>query len=311
VYVNDSNVAFMPAATAGKGISLTSATSSIDLSTADMFHIAATSPSFVGSATTDFSSATTGSASLPTGMQQGDYVLVFATSDGSQPTTSDTTWTVIQSTLFNNNYSTLWQKQMGATPDTTLAITGISTASVAIARAYRGVSGVATSAVSGSATGMPDAPAITPLVTNSTIVIFGGLDDDAGVTGSAPANYGNFVRVESSATKVTGYSADRFGISALEDPAIFGGAGTDDVTAITVALSPGIGQLTFTNTPSQAVTGYGTVNGSTKLFYIAAGSSATFPASVSWVAGAPTSSPALISIVTFDGGTTWIGSHAS
>jgi hypothetical protein len=158
---------------------------------------------------------------------------------------------------------------------------------------------------------MPNNPSITPSVLNSVVVIFGSLDDDAAITSSAPTTFGNYVSIESDAGKVTLYSADRFNVSSAVDPASWAGSGSDEWGAITLSLSPATKKtLSFTNVPSQAVTGYGTLNSSVKVISVKGSIGVNFPASVTFVNLAPTVFPCIVSLITFDGGTTWTGVHA-
>ena len=200
-----------------------------------------TSTSYVGSASATFLDATTGTISLPTTVS-GDVVLVYVGSDGSQPTTSSSGWTAIQTMNSGTHYATLWAKTMGTTPDTSFAVTGISTASAGIARAYRNctIETSATSQSSGNQAG-PDAPAVTVSVENSAVVIFGSIDDDVAAS-SAPTSFSNYV--ERFANVATGsvayvYSADRLANpTGSINPAAFSSTASDEWVAATVLLAP-------------------------------------------------------------------------
>jgi hypothetical protein len=194
---------------------------------------------FVGSVSTNFAGSTTGTASLPV-TAKGDVVLVYAASDGSLPSTSSAGWTELQSMTNGSHYAKLWAKTMGDTPDTSLAVTGISTASASIARAYRNCT-VQTSAQQLASTGMPDSPSVSVSIENSAVVAFGSLDDD-GISSSAPTGFANYLGIQSSlpgTTVVNVYSADSLvnPVGAL-NPAIWPGTGTDDNAAATVLLAP-------------------------------------------------------------------------
>jgi hypothetical protein len=313
VFINDSDVAFMPAATATKVITVAqSASPSVNMSSGDLFVYDSLTPSLVWTKTADFSSNTTGTLTFPSGAQQGDYVVLYVASDGSAPTMTSTGWTLLQSGNPSTHPFACWQKQMGATPDTDVTVGGISTASAAIARAYRGTTGAGASAGTSSTTGMPDAPTVTPTANGSIVIAFGSLDDDAGITSSAPATYGNYAAIESSASKVTLYSADKFNVSTSENPAAFAGGGSDEWGAVTVSMSPATkGTFSFTSTPTQSVGAYGTVDGSVKIFHIKGTIGVHFPASVSYIGGTPSAFPILATLVTSDGGATWVCTYAS
>jgi hypothetical protein len=302
----------MPAATAAVSAAIQNVASpSINMSAADLFHYDSLTPSLVGTSTADFSNNTGGTLTLPAGIVEGDCIVLYVASDGAAPTMVSTGWTAINNGNPSTHFFAAWQKIMGATPDVSVEISGVNTASSAIARAYRGTSGVAVNSIASSTTGMPNNPSITPSVLNSVVVIFGSLDDDAAITSSAPTTFGNYVSIESAAGKVTLYSADRFNVSSAVDPASWAGSGSDEWGAITLSLSPATKKtLSFTNVPSQAVTGYGTLNSSVKVISVKGSIGVNFPASVTFVNLAPTVFPCIVSLITFDGGTTWTGVHA-
>jgi hypothetical protein len=149
---------------------------------------------------------------------------------------------------------------------------------------------------------------------NSTVVIFGGLDDDAAITSSAPGNFTNYLATESTAAKTTLYSAHRLGVTGTVNPNAFSGTGTDAWSAASVVISPAdYGTLSFTNVPSVAISGYtGNANVMTKVFYVTGSGRLGWPASLTWVDGiSPVTTPYIATLTTLDGGTTWIGTHAS
>ena len=196
----------------------------------------------VGSVSTNFNNSTTGTVSLPV-TAKGDVVLVYAASDGSLPSTSSTGWTELQSMTSGDHYAKLWAKTMGDTPDTSLAVTGIATASAAIARAYRNCT-VQTSAQQLASSSMPDSPSVSVSIANSAVVAFGSLDDDL-TPSSAPAGLANYLGIQggsASASVVNLYSADSLvnPVGAFNPAAwaVVSGPGNDANAAATVLLAP-------------------------------------------------------------------------
>ena len=204
---------------------------------------------FVGSATKDFGSFTGGDIVLPSTIE-GDIVLVFVGTDAaSQPSTSSSGWTILQSMVSGNEYATLWAKTMGAVPDTTFSVTGIGTASAGIARAYRNCT-LGTSAQANNNTGMPDAPSISVSVENSAVVIFGSIEDVT-TNSSAPSGFANYVGIGSASANLRAYSADKL-VNAVGtvNPAVFPGAGVESWSAATVTLIPEVGWSRISNIPT-------------------------------------------------------------
>jgi hypothetical protein len=313
VLITDGDVLALPTAVASRDVVYTS-TTAIDMSASDYFEIQTPTITHVGNTTADIGAATSGSITLPT-MLQNDVCIVCISSDGGTTlTTSSTGWTA-QPLVGTDAYLRVYTKVMGATPDTTFTVTGVSVATVMQARAYRGSSGVDSCTTATNTAGMPDAPATFTSFANSFVVIFGGLDDDAAITSSAPANFSGYLATESALTKTTLYSAHRDNVTGFIDPGIFPSAtGTDAWSAATVVLNPGsYGALTFSSVPNVAISGYtGNANVMTKIFYVTGGGRLDWPASVTWIEGiAPQGTPYLASLTTLNGGTEWIGSHAS
>jgi hypothetical protein len=137
-------------------------------------------------------------------------------------------------------------KFMGSTPDTTA--TGLSSSSVHIAMAFRGVNTTtpldATSPTRATNTsGMPNPPSITTVTANAWVIAMGYLDDDL-VTATAPTNF-TLLRTAnygSSGAGGTVMAARREKTTAgAEDPGVFGGGGTDAWVGTTAALRPASG----------------------------------------------------------------------
>ncbi len=202
------------------------------------------SPS-VGSGITFINSAqsTTGTLTLPTGLQQNDLVIVASYRDDTTVALA-TGYTNGQQGLSNSvNYRWAY-KFMPATPDTT--ITGLdSTNVIHIAMVFRGVNtttplDVTVPAVATNTAGMPNPPSITPVTNNSMIVAIGYLDDDI-ITATAPTNYtlartANYGSAGAGGTVMGAYR--RLVTAAAENPGTFGGGGDDAWVASTVALRP-------------------------------------------------------------------------
>lgn len=186
------------------------------------------------------SSQSTGTTiTLPTGLQQNDIVIIASMSDDVAQNLPNTSWINIQNGNTNSVQYRWSYKRMGATPDTTA--TNLSSSSVAIAFAFRGVAttgqfDVTTPAIATNTIGMPDPPSITTVTNNAMVVVVGFLDDDA-VTATAPtnftlartANYGN-------GTVMAAYRVKS--PAGTEDAGVFGGGGSDSWVAGTLAFKP-------------------------------------------------------------------------
>ncbi|WP_396190270.1 fibronectin type III domain-containing protein [Flavobacterium sp.] len=206
----------------------------------------ANSTSVVGTSKQSFGSSTSGTFTLPSGLQQGDVVIVGIGSDGSLASTPSG-WTSINGTTQGTEYARTIYKVMGATPDTTVAISGISTSSAAVAVAVRGVNSTTvldvTPTVASGATGMPDSPSITTTNSNTLGIIIGYLDDDnVSSSVTAPSGYENLTVIESTTAGQTVMLATKnLAELGTESPSAFGGTGTDDWVGVTIALRSTIG----------------------------------------------------------------------
>lgn len=149
---------------------------------------------------------------------------------------------------------------MGSTPDTSVTITGISTASAAVAVGIRNVdnSSLIFSVASGT-TGNPNPPSLAS-VTEAAFVLIFGLLDDVNVAGSvgAPAGYQLIEAVQATVAGQTVMAAYKIAETAgTYDPGAFTSTGTDDWVAFTIsisALNEDTGTfLEFINVPSTGV----------------------------------------------------------
>ena len=142
-------------------------------------------------------------------------------------------------------------KVMGATPDTIITFvqdsqfSGENTAGVL--QVWRGLDTAtpedATPTGIGGSPGMPDCPSITTVTDGALVFAIGFLDDDkvaASVT--APSGYSNLLAMEpTSLDNATMMIASKeVSPEGPEDPAAFGGSGTDEWEAATFALRPAV-----------------------------------------------------------------------
>jgi hypothetical protein len=184
-------------------------------------------------------SSTTTSITLPTGLQPNDLVVICSVAD-STTQTLPTGYTNGQNGSSNSTEYRWSYKFMGATPDTTA--TNLASSSAHIAFAFRGVDtasplDVVSPAISTNTTGMPDPPSITTVTNNSVIVACGFLDDDAVASSvTAPSTYTLLNASQNGATVMAAYKTKT--PAGADNPAAFGGSGTDSWVGATFALRP-------------------------------------------------------------------------
>jgi len=170
-------------------------------------------PSTVSLVASSSASSASGSASLvinmPTGVQEGDLVVIFCASEneaGAAPTLSSGWTTYLSATTSPSNIKrSIFYKFMTATPDTNATLTITSTnASAAIAYAFRGVETptgfthpIKSYAAATSTSGMPNPPSITTTYTNEFVFVFGALDDTIFTAANilAPTGFSNALAV--------------------------------------------------------------------------------------------------------------------
>lgn len=188
-----------------------------------------------------FASDNTSSESLPAAIAEGDIVLVVCHQDNSAKTVTSTGYTTIYSSGGSEN-GRYYYKVMGASPDGT--ITFNQTDGIAIGQVWRGVNTSTpldvTSTTATGVTGMPNPPSITPTTDGCLIVIMGALDDDSVESSvTAPSGFENILKQQDNSFVGTVMMATYLQSSAgAIDPDAFGGTGTDDWSAVTVALRP-------------------------------------------------------------------------
>ena len=207
------------------------------------------SPTVVGTSSDGLGSSV-GPLDLPTGMQEDDLVIVVAGSNGSAAINDVSGWTTLRSGVRGTTLTTkVFGKYMGATPDTTIVLSGGQTATAAAAYAVRGVAkdvfyslAVATT----GETGDPD-PAAAKLDEwgnnndfDALVLAIGILDDD-NVTMTAPSGYSNLVQASSDNTGLTvaiaSLAVNNYDGSDADNPPSFGGPGDDEWIAYSFALT--------------------------------------------------------------------------
>lgn len=140
-------------------------------------------------------------------------------------------------------------KVLGATPDTVVTFNvAASERTAGVVQVWRGVDtgtpidNTPTTASGGA--GMPDPPSYTTVTDGALVVAIGLLDDDnAAASVTAPAGYSNLLAHDNSANpdNATTMIASLEKVTAgAEDPAAFGGTGTDAWQAVTFALRPAV-----------------------------------------------------------------------
>jgi hypothetical protein len=141
-------------------------------------------------------------------------------------------------------------KVMGGTPDTVITFNqaNLGEFTTGVLQVWRGVDtgtpidNTPTTASSGA--GMPNPPSYTTITNGALVVAIGFLDDDNVASSvTAPAGYGDLLAHDNTATggNATTMMASLEKVTAgAEDPAAFGGSGTDAWRAVTFALRPAV-----------------------------------------------------------------------
>lgn len=196
---------------------------------------------------------------LPGSPIENDVVIVAGASDaivgksGSLSIIVTSGYTILEEDLAADGPGHVAKfKQLGGTPDDSITFNqALSTEDVAcLIQVWRGADSStpldAARTVTTGGSVMPDSPSYTT-ITNIALVFAIGLLDDDNVAGSvtAPAGYSNLLAHDN-----TGLGSDNATVmiasyekatAGVEDPAAFGGAGTDAWRAITFALRPAVG----------------------------------------------------------------------
>lgn len=211
-------------------------------------------PSFVVATTCDLS--TGASFSYPAGIQKDDLIIIAQSSDEGTFTTLpiDSSTTTYTSHLNNSgggpSYLISYKFADGSESGSNVTLQRISNNGAAVIQIFRNIDmttpfDVSSTTVGSDALGdnKPNPPAITPVTDNCIIVAFGFLDDDSGVTVTAPTGYTNLSFVSSSSgvldTNSTTMVASKFlATAALENPSNFDTSTSDSWRAVTSALRP-------------------------------------------------------------------------
>jgi hypothetical protein len=217
-------------------------------------------PTVVASTSDNFGSSTKGTLTLPTGLVRGDIVIVGVGSDGSNPALP-AGWTNITSTPGGSAGQRTFVKVMDTVPDTTVALTGLSTASVAFSVAIRGgyYSAANPFAEATGGSGMPSSPLVPGVAANSIVLALGYLDDD-NITATAPSGYTLLQTISASTAGFTAMLAYADALTAGDyTPGAFGGSGSDDWLGVTLAVpSAGVYWQTDRGNAPQLNTAYTT-----------------------------------------------------
>jgi hypothetical protein len=172
-------------------------------------------------------------------MQEGDLCFVIVGSDTTQPNLPSG-WSDASAITYGNGFQRTIYKVMGATPDTTVSLTGLSASGAsAVAIAFRNAE-YSTITTATAASGMPNPPSVTTTINNSVVLIVGAVDDDSFSDTAAPSGYSNLIEQE--AVGDTGMTvmaaAKTVATAGAEDPGAFTGSGTDDWYAASIILVP-------------------------------------------------------------------------
>jgi len=192
---------------------------------------------YVGSTT----ARDTTSVSMISGVQSGDVIISLYTN--AVGVASDRVPTGFSQIFGDSNGCrvTVGYELISGTPDSTIDGLVNSTNACYIFAAFRSVDTTTpqdATATTATGTGsMPNPPSITTVTNNAWVIALGGID--AGTTGSAQSGYTLVSSYQSSGANATAMMSYKEVTSAgAEDPAVFGGAGSDDWVAGSVALRP-------------------------------------------------------------------------
>ena len=201
------------------------------------------SQSFGGNSSGDFT--------LPDS-QENDLIVLLVGCDSGTPATPSG-WSVGAGAVYGATLRAFYLV-VGATPPTSVALSGFSTSTSAIAYTFRNVDITTPMDVAGTTATMygdPDSPSITPVSDNCMIVALGVLDDD-NVESSvvAPTGFSNLVAKQSTTTGMTTMVATLIQETAAAiNPSYFYTSGNDSAVGATLALRPAVGG--YINTPAE------------------------------------------------------------
>lgn len=198
--------------------------------------------SFVNSSTGTIPPSTTDDISLPVGLSENDVVFaLFSCTSGNgstELTINSSGWSKVvgETSSGGNTAIQIWWKTMGASPDSTLNVTAVLSAALAVVcMSFRGVNTtspvVQYSTDSSFLGGMPNPPALNSISTGNWTLISGHLDDDAAAAGASHPTYLGTTASEWSGTgaDMTTYAAySSSPNTSTEDPAAFTSNTGDD-----------------------------------------------------------------------------------
>lgn len=187
---------------------------------------------------------------LPGTPQEGDIVIYAHSSDGVvSPGVQTSGYTDL---LTDHGDSTPGHesgyKMLGATPDTAVTFNQGSgnEYTAGVLQVWRGadpttpIDNTPTSATGSS--GMPNPPSYDTITDGALVIAIGFLDDDNIASGSsAPSGYSNHLANDNSGNAdnaSTLIASMEKALAGTENPAAFGGSGSDDWAAVTFALRP-------------------------------------------------------------------------
>lgn len=195
-----------------------------------------------------FGSLTSGTFTLPDSQENDLIVLLLGCDSGTPPTPSG--WSVGAADVYGATLRTFYLV-VGATPPTSVALSGFGTSTSAIAYTFRNVDTTSPMDVTGTtftSYGDPDSPSITPVTDNCMIVALGVIDDD-NVESSvvAPTGFSNLVAKQSTTTGMTTMVATLIQETAAAiNPSVWVTSGNDSCVGATLALRPSVGRYVYT-----------------------------------------------------------------
>lgn len=197
---------------------------------------------YIASAWSNAAAATSYTVPISDNANYGDLVIVEIGSDGGVINTP-AGWTALDSTTVGSEQHKVIYKVMGTTPDTSVTITGLATASTMVLMVFRGVdmdTPINVSSTTAGSTGVPAPPAVTTSVAGCMIVVTGSLDDDTVTAVTAPTGYEGLQWETSSTAGQTSMMAYKIKTTAgVETPGAFTATGgNDEWVSSTIALNP-------------------------------------------------------------------------
>ena len=174
---------------------------------------------------------------MPSGMQKGDLILLFAGSDAGVPSLPSG-YTSVGTYISVSEDARFSYKVVGDTIDTSVTFTGGSVAGVVTVLRYADVSKMSVQSSTGT-TGMPNPPSQSTIYDIGGICLAVGFLDDDNIASSvtAPAGFSDLIAVQSTVTGQTVMVASQYPTSKTAiNPDAFGGPGTDDWVGLTISI---------------------------------------------------------------------------